>query len=229
MDHHPLAAWTRTAITLPARRDVLRGLVGVGLGIGAVRLSVAADARTGKKRHNKKGGKRKKSRKPILPPLDFKPRIDASCLVLGGSGQIAFAGNQRIAHSFTALASGPLVTAQLAIGQFAESMGDYVLRLAPLDSAGIPTNGVLAEATVANANVPVGESAVTFGFGAPAPVVAGAQYALVLTRPGGSSFAWLGPQGGRGCLGRAFTSASQTDPFAPLDNLDLHFMTFVIS
>jgi hypothetical protein len=206
----------------------LRGLAGAGFTLSALRLADTAGARRGKK--HKKRGKGKKKRKRIPSPApDVKSRLDATCLVLGGSGQVASDGNQRVAQSFTALATGPLVTAQLAIGKFAESAGDFVLRLTPLAGDGIPTNGVLAEATVTNAHVPVGESAVTFGFAAPAPVAAGTQYALVLTRPGGSSFAWLGRQGGSGCLGRAFTSSSQADPFAPIDNLDLHFMTFVIS
>ena len=129
------------------------------------------------------------------------------------------------------LANGLLVTAQLPVVKEAGSDGDDVLRLSPLDS-GVPTNSVLAQTSVANANVPSGGpegTPVTFTFGTPASVGAGTQYALVLTRPGGGLLQWRG-DAGNPCTGRSFFSPNQTDSFQVLSDLiDLNFMIFVSS
>jgi hypothetical protein len=58
MDQHHVAVLTRTVSRVPSRRDVLRGLVGVGLGLSALRRQDAAEAK--KKR-------KKKKKKPQLP------------------------------------------------------------------------------------------------------------------------------------------------------------------
>ena len=46
MDQHRVDALTRTLKSVPTRRDVLRGLAGVGLGLGALRWPDAAEAGT---------------------------------------------------------------------------------------------------------------------------------------------------------------------------------------
>jgi hypothetical protein len=90
----------------------------------------------------------------------------------------------------------------------------------------------LVQSSVANANVPSGGSEgvpVTFTFSTPAAVVAGTQYALVLTRPEGNLLEWRGSLGNP-CTGRTFYSPNQTEPFTVLsDGLDLNFLTFVSS
>ena len=58
MDQQRFVALTRTVSSLPSRRDILRGLAGVGLGLGALRQPETAEA---KKR------KKKKKKKPQLP------------------------------------------------------------------------------------------------------------------------------------------------------------------
>jgi hypothetical protein len=50
MDQHRYHALTRTLTCLPSRRDVLRGLTGVALGLGVARLPEAAHARKKRKR-----------------------------------------------------------------------------------------------------------------------------------------------------------------------------------
>jgi hypothetical protein len=216
MDQHHIATLTCTLSRLPSRRDVLRGMAGTGLGLATLRLSNATEA---KNNHHKKRKKRKHT------------RVDATCSGTDLSGGGNRDGNFRIAQSFTALASGLFVTAQLPIVKEAGSDGDYVLRLSPLD-AGFPTNAVLAQTSVANANVPSGgpEGApVTFTFGTPASVVAGTQYALMLTRPGGGLLQWRGDSSNP-CTGRSFFSPNQTESFQVLsEGIDLNFVTFVRS
>jgi hypothetical protein len=46
MDQHRFNALTRTLSSVPTRRDVLRGLAGVGLGLGALRWPDVAEAGT---------------------------------------------------------------------------------------------------------------------------------------------------------------------------------------
>ena len=151
---------------------------------------------------------------------------DAACGQIS-DGTAPAAGDDRLAHTFTALGSGPLVRADLLLAKGAGSNGDYLLRLSPVDGSGVPTNTVLAETSVANANVLIGESTVSFSFAAPFTIVSGTQYALILTRPGGDSIAWRF-KGGNPCEGRSFVSQSQTDKFVP-DSDDFIFATFVSS
>src|SRR5688572_12832707 len=64
MDQTRFNAVTRTVTSIPSRRDVLRGLVSAGLGVGALRLSDAVEAK--KKHDRKRKNKRKKQPKPVL-------------------------------------------------------------------------------------------------------------------------------------------------------------------
>ncbi len=175
----------------------------------------------------KKHGKRKKNRND----KKAKTRADASCPGPSGDGvglSIAFA-DVRLAQTFTAFRSGRLLQTALQIDKSEGSFGDYVLQLGAVDTFGVPTNEVLAATTVANGSVPVGETLVPFTFAQPAAVVAGKQYALVLTRPGSDRLFWRG-HFGDSCGGRSFNSGNLTVPFkgASID-LDLIFTTFVRS
>ena len=135
----------------------------------------------------------------------------------------------RLAQTFTALASGPLVSAQVGIAQLSGTVSDYILRLSPVDGNGVPTNDVLAAAFVPNGSVPEGISDVTFVFAPPFPVVAGTKYALVLARPGEDNFSWIS-RSGDVCLGQRFGSESQSAPFELFGNgVDHVFTTFVSS
>jgi hypothetical protein len=156
---------------------------------------------------------------PVLTP-------DATCSQIS-NGQSGADGNARLAHTFTALGSGPLVRADLLLVKRAGSNGDYVLRLSAVDGSDVPTNTVLAETSVANANVPVGESTVSFVFAAPFTIASGTSYALVLTRPGGDSFAWRF-KNENPCAGQSFISLSQSGQFTT-DNDDFIFATFISS
>jgi hypothetical protein len=173
--------------------------------------------------------KRRKNRKSKNRKNNPKIRVDATCPTLGSVISSVTDGNFRFAQTFTALASGPLVKAEILASKEPGSDGDFVLRLSPVDASGVPTNEVLAETSVAAANMPDGVSTVTFTFGNPAPVVAGGEYALVLTRPGGTFVAWSG-QLGNPCAGQHFFSADQEKPFQPdTSGVDRDFTTFVRS
>ena len=62
MEQPVLRALTRTISETPSRRDVLRGLAGVGLGLGMLRIPAIADAKKKRKR---------KKRKPKATPNQF--------------------------------------------------------------------------------------------------------------------------------------------------------------
>lgn len=180
---------------------------------------VAARAKR-KQRRNRRRKKQDKKRKS---------RVTATCVgpSKDGSGSGSGDGNVRVAQSFTATRSGPLIRTDLEILKGVGTTGDFVLRLSPVDDAGFPTNEVLAEAVVASDDVPEGRSTRTFTFGDPAEVVAGTSYALVLTRPGGGFFIWIGDFN-IGCDGLAFFSESQEAPFELLGfELELIFTAVV--
>jgi hypothetical protein len=63
VDQHHFAVLTRSLTNLPTRRDLLRGLASAGIGLQALRLSDAVEAKKRKKR--KKNNKKKKSR-PVV-------------------------------------------------------------------------------------------------------------------------------------------------------------------
>jgi hypothetical protein len=216
------------------RRVLLAALSGGLLTLGAGILDLneaaakkhAADRRRKRRRRDARRKKRK-SRQQADPIT----RVDATCTGAREGFIADVDGDARLAQTFTALASGPLVRAEIPISKDAGSDGDYILRLSPLDGAGVPTNDVLAEAAVADDTLPLGESTLTFTFTSPAPVVAGVTYALVLTRPGIGVVAWVGENIDNPCAGRAFFSPDQTTPFTDdvAPGTDLFFTTFVTS
>ncbi len=206
------------------RRGILAALAGGLFTAGPLALLVDdVEGENHRKRKKRNRNRKRKDKKP-------KTRTDATCGGASDTNLGAFSGNNRLAQTFTALASGPLVSAQIRIDKLpGEPAGDFVLRLSPVAKSGevnAPTNEVLAETSLADGVVPAGESTVTFSFAAPFPVVAGTEYALVLTRPGGGQFAWLGH--GDSCPGQAFAGPDQSGSFIDTD-IDLIFSTFVRS
>jgi hypothetical protein len=200
------------------------------LGAAGLAAALASPFVTDAKKKGKKGKRKKKQNdtpKPDSPGPSPVTRLDAVC-----AGPIAdafgYGGNTRRAQTFTALSSGLLVMVQLVLKQSDGPDLDYDLRLSPVDSAGFPTNEILAQSAVANASVPVGISLVTFTFSRPFAVVSGTEYALALTRPGGGNVNWQFHVGDT-CSGQMFVSANQTAPFGALDNHEFVFTTFVSS
>jgi hypothetical protein len=203
----------------PSRRGVFAAIAGglfASLPFGLGTPGVEAKGKKGRK------GKSKNKKKPRGPQL----RADATCP--GPSEPILVVGSlARLAQTFTAETSGPLVKAELDLEHRAEDSGEYILRLSPVDGAGVPTDEVLAAALVSADGLPGGVSTVTFTFHDPASVEAVVQYALVLVRFAGK-FGWAG-RDGDACVGRAFLSDGLSAPFELRTDQDFVFTTFVRS
>ena len=215
----------------PSRRGLLTGLSATALALAATRLPIAVDAKKAKKqKHKKKKHKKQPATPQTTPETPATPVTNADAVCPGPTNDAYAIGgvDWRLAQTFTALTSGSLVRAELLLSEPAGSLGDYVLRIAPADGAGIPTNIILAETAVLDINVPNGKSTVSFTFAAPASVVAGNSYALVLTRPGADKLVWLGHIGDS-CTGTTYLSESQFGEFVAVGNIDLIFQTFVNS
>jgi hypothetical protein len=195
--------------------------------LAALPLGLAV-SETEARRQGKRKRKRNTKKKGKNPPPPPGPTLRADATCPGPSTSDPGAGGlARLAQTFTALASAPLVSARLLIKKDPGSISDYILRLSPVDGAGVPTNDVLAATFVANGSVPDGESMVTFAFTNPAAVVAGTQYALVLARPGTDNFTWM-IRAGDACVGQRFVSNTPTAPFAvDPDGNDYIYTTFI--
>ena len=201
---------------------MLAGLTG-GL-VAALPLALGVeDSAARKNRHGKKHKKHSPHQQPGSPLPSPPPpppppvpviQVAAGCGALPDDEVELFDGDARIAQTFTAGATGLLVNADLQVVKQAGSGGAFILRLSAVDGTGIPTNTVLASASVPNASVGAGPNDLAFAFASPASVVAGTTYALVLTRPGSNSLIWLGHTGDT-CAGLTFFSTSQTAAFQP--------------
>lgn len=213
-----------------SRRGLLTVLSGGLLITSAFPLDINEAIARGHGKHRKKRKRRSrhKRRRPQLPVAPV-TRVDATCGGVRQGFNADVGGNTRLAQTFSALASGPLVRADIPISKDAGPEADYILRISPVDGAGVPGNAVLAETRTPSTNLPLGESVVTFTFASPAPVTAGATYALVLTRPGGNKVAWIGQNIGNVCSSQSFFSPDQTAPFDAQGENDLFFTTFVTS
>jgi hypothetical protein len=132
------------------------------------------------------------------------------------------------AQTFTALNTGKLTRARAPVSKEAASTGDFVLSIHTVDASGVPTDTVLATTTIDDAPLPEETLTTIEGvFAAPADVVAGEQYALAVSRPGGTSMA-VGVRGDDLCPGTLYSRPSSSDPFAPVGlNADMVFAVFV--
>lgn len=153
---------------------------------------------------------------PASPPISPPARLpDAACLsgLPGGFSNIPT--NGRLAQTFLAPNSGRLIVAQIQIFQEAgSSPGDFLLQVNTADAAGAPTNNTIASVALPDANVGTALSLIPFTFPAPATLVAGTTYALVVSRPG-SRFSY-GFQPTPPCLPDLYQSDSLTGAFQVL-------------
>ena len=139
-------------------------------------------------------------------------------------------GGSRLAQTFTAGTTGELTGAQLEVFKAASSIGNYTVQIVRVNHSGIPTNDVLAAATVPNASVPAGISVLTVSFAPGAAVPTGSPYALLITRPG-SIGNDLNPRvrANDDCPGAMWVSPDQTSPFnVPDPDPDIVFTVFVL-
>jgi hypothetical protein len=142
----------------------------------------------------------------------------------------SIAGFVNVAQPFTAQGTGRLTEAQVDVIKFgSDTPGDWVLRITEVDGSGSPTHGVLAETTVPFSAIDIGSSTITGSFSDAPTVVAGGQYALVISRPAGNVLRF-GTRSGDDCPGRIFTS-TPPNPFLPIGaspGSDLVFAVFVL-
>jgi hypothetical protein len=220
------AVWLVAMRQAALHRNSRRALVALAGGLaaaGTLALDDDADARKNGRRKNKRRRKNRKQKN------EQKVRADATCPGSENSALRSATGDDRMAQTFTAQVSGPLVKAKLSIGKEPDTIGDFVVRLQPVDGSGSPVEEVLAEAAVANGDVPDLGGFTDFPFAEPFSVVAGTEYALVLTRPGGDRFSWSN-EGGDPCGGEAFFAFGQNEQLIPNnDDRDHTFTTFVKS
>ncbi|HYU60087.1 MAG TPA: hypothetical protein VEK39_04955 [Solirubrobacterales bacterium] len=139
-------------------------------------------------------------------------------------------GDSRFAQTFTAQAGGALTMAQADVFKQG-TPADWIMHINEVDGTATPTNTVLASATIPDSTVPAGASTLTGNFATPATVIAGQQYALVVTRPGAGNVT-MGIRSGDDCPGQLFESTSQTGTFflatAPFQpSFDMVFTVFV--
>jgi hypothetical protein len=235
-----------TFARIASRRGLLGGLSATALALAGTRLSIEVEAKKKHKNHKHKHKHKKKNQghvaapppapesapPPPSPPPPPAPatRLDATCPepTENAAALIPPGEQPLVAQTFTALASGPLVSARLRIIKQAGTTGSYNLQILPVDGDGVPVDDVLANAVVSNDDVPDGSSTVEFTFAFPFSVVAGTTYALVVTRIGGFQLQ-VGGGLGNPCAGVAFVISGLTGKFIADDNFDMSFETFVTS
>jgi len=150
---------------------------------------------------------------------------DANCPGPPNALSVFNSANERRAQPFTAQHTGSLVQGQAAVNKPGSS-GDWQLQVLATDASGVPTNTVLASATISDAAVPLGDSTLAGTFSPPASVSAGQQYAIAVTRP--AQWYLQRRADDPSCPGREFFSPSQTAPFMPSGTpSDMIFATFV--
>jgi Ca2+-binding RTX toxin-like protein len=97
------------------------------------------------------------------------------------------AGEGPVAQNFTSQLTGDLTRAEVSLVKAVGSTEPFIVQITTVDSSGIPTEVVLATATIPAANVGNDENVLAgVVFTSPAAVVAGQQYAILASRPGGS-------------------------------------------
>jgi len=161
------------------------------------------------------------------PTAAAKEVADASCP--GPPNSNVSAGTPattEFAQPFTALNTGELTRAQVLITKGSGSTGDYVLSINTVDGSDLPTTTVLASTTIPNTTVPEGETVLVGSFAAPANVVSGQRYALVVSRPGGTNL-FLRIRGDNPCSGQLYARLIP-DPFSLVsDGVDMLFTVSV--
>jgi hypothetical protein len=160
-----------------------------------------------------------------VPPANAEVVPDANC---PGpvTGPASSGVDARWAENFTALHTGSLVRGETEIGKTGAT-GDFAMQILATDSAGDPTNTVLASTTIPDASVPIGDSRIAGVFATPANVVAGQRYAFVITRPG-AEFTVRDANNNPCPDGAEYLSVSQTAVWSGADTCcDLVFALFV--
>jgi hypothetical protein len=241
VDQTRFNAMTRALGRLPSRRDMLRGLITVGLGFGSLRLSETEAAKNKKKKgkkvtlcHNgqtvtvsKSAAKGHRKHGDTAGPCPSGPIPPEAVLTYQCSGLVFSEpgpDSVRVAQTFTAERSGSLRQVQFSVNKPPATTGDYLVQLLRV-SGGKPSHSptdVLAALTVPDAAVATSSDATLTATFAGPDLVAGTEYAVALSRPG-SGAVGVGPivtLGGSTCSGKLFVAVGAGE-FNEALNLDL--------
>jgi hypothetical protein len=142
-----------------------------------------------------------------------------------------FNRDQRAAQTFTPLNSGKLTSAQVLVSHGpSDGPGDYVLKIATVDTSGVPTTNVPASATIPKSSIPFGEQTITANFPADsaAQVVAGQTYALIVQRGNNDTLLAMPERADNPCSGGSVYWSTAGGPFWQIDgSRDFIFATYV--
>ncbi len=220
MDSHHFDRLTHSWTELPSRRDIWRGLAGMGLGGAIARQPDLADA-SQKRKRRRRMRRHKTAQPPQTRPLA--ERLDANCPAASGASHVA----NLPALTFVPRRSGLLTRARVLL--FDSQAGqDFKLFLTRVDAAGLPIEVVLASEEVrdlpatgpGNAPQPLAAT-----FADPAFVSKGTRYALVIVSEQGFQLA-LG-QTGQCPDSLAYDDTNRDGVFTPFPDRDFAFETFV--
>jgi hypothetical protein len=196
------------AITTGTRRRAMRSLVAAGIGLGAIRASLDAEAK--KKR-------KKKCKKP--PPITLQTAI-ISC---PGPSTTTFTASRRFAQTFSATQTGAITAASVVLLEVPGG-SDFVFEIRGVDGNGVPTAEVLASANVVDVpQVNAAPLTLTVDFNPPASVTQSQPYAVVITGTPFSDGYEVRTRIGNACAGLMFVDVSANGTFMPEMGTDLIF------
>jgi hypothetical protein len=161
----------------------------------------------------------------VVPAAGAAGVPDASCDANLGASIVQPNGDQKVAQTFTALHTGALDTASTAVTTpMSPTPGDWRLEIA--STTGGAPGAVLASTTVPNTLAANTQSTITGTFANPAAVSAGAEFALLISRPGSNGYA-VAEEGGDPCPGQGYFQNAPSGPFLIDNFVDFRFATTV--
>jgi hypothetical protein len=192
-------ALVRTMTTGVGRRAALRALVGAGLGLAVT--GVGVDRLTGRL---------------TGPPLAGATEQQAGSCYPAANALSVIPYGGRFAETFVASTTGKLSRVQFVVDKPANSKGDYLVQLLTVDANGIPTNKVLAKATIRDGAVAVGNAVTVnahFKKRKTVKLTAGTRYAVAVSRPLSAGIRINCATGDPCSTERMFKSTTPTAPF----------------
>jgi hypothetical protein len=202
----------RTAAGQVGRRDAIKALVGVGLGLA---FTSAGWDRT---------------RGFLTGPPSAAAAEQQTAVCYAPTNAVASGpGSGRLAETFVASTGGKLSRVQLDVYKPANTTGDYLVHLLAVDAKGKPINKTLAKAKIYDSDVAVGTSDTVnahFRKRKTVTLKAGKRYAVAVSRPGPNGI--MANAAINGCIdNRMFRSDTQTAPFVENPDIDLRVAVFV--
>jgi hypothetical protein len=232
MDEARFAAVTRALADVSSRRGLLRLAAALaGAGSFATPRWGEATAR-GKPKHRAKRRRHAGQPSPCPPSPPPPPRLIATYLCPGpSSAQTGGPDGMRFAQTFRPAQNGELRQVEFSVLNN-EAAGDFVVQLLQV-SGGIPGHSpgdVLAEVTVPDASVAIGDGAAVVATLAGPPLVAGTEYAAAIHRPGTGSGQWAvkGRTGDSNACGGKKFSALGAEAFTGVATEDLLISVLVV-